>query len=204
MPKLYYSPGAGSLACHIAIEETGLPVELIFSKWGDENTWSRIRAINPQGAIPTLEFEDGRYLSQVIGILTWIVEQAPKSNLLPAAGTFERAKVYQWLSWGVSDLYSEFGPLFSDQTSEAVQKQAVSEIARMFGQAESILKKQDYIVGSSLTVADIYLWVAFSWCGWAEIPTDPFPALQAYTDRLKKRPSFQKALAREANEGRNA
>ena len=78
--KLYYSPGACSLADHIALHEAGLPFEhgRVDLKTGTVGDGSDYRAINPKGYVPALTLDSGETLSENIAILDWITQQAPQ------------------------------------------------------------------------------------------------------------------------------
>ena len=68
MLTLYFSPGACSLASHIAIEETGVPYEakLTALAKGEQRTPEYL-AINPRARVPALKTEDGvMYLAEAI------------------------------------------------------------------------------------------------------------------------------------------
>ncbi|MCQ4159411.1 glutathione binding-like protein [Roseomonas sp. GC11] len=63
MYRLYYSPGACSLAVHIALEESGLPyaLELCSARNGGEGTGALgYLALNPKGRVPALAGVPGR------------------------------------------------------------------------------------------------------------------------------------------------
>ena len=77
MMKLYVSPGSCSMSCHIAFEEAGLRFEPMISKTDE------VKRLNPQEAIPVLQFEEGRVLTQNIAILTYAATQPGGEHLLP-------------------------------------------------------------------------------------------------------------------------
>ena len=63
--KLYYSPGACSLADHIALNEADMKFDLVkvdlkTHTLGDGRSF---RDINPKGYVPALEFDDGEVLT---------------------------------------------------------------------------------------------------------------------------------------------
>src|SRR6185503_1987565 len=84
--KLYYSPGACSLAPHIVLRESGLAVEPVLA-----NTTTHQLAdgtdyytINPKGYVPLLELDNGERLSEGPAIVQYIADQVPEKQLAPA------------------------------------------------------------------------------------------------------------------------
>ena len=184
--KLYVSPGACSMSCHIAFEEAGMKYDLAV---GD---WDTVGSLNPMGAVPVLTLDDGKTLTQNIAILTYAATKAPK--LLPALGTYDFAETYQWLSWTASDLHPAFGPLFSDSITPEAQKESETEVHTLLAIAEKHLKGKDFIAGNQFTLADAYFFTVYSWTKGVEIPTDAYPTLNAYSARVAERPAVMKAM----------
>jgi glutathione S-transferase len=120
MTKLYYSPGACSLSPHIVLREAGLPFDLVLAstkthKLADGTDYY---GINPKGYVPLLELDDGQRLSEGPVIVQYIADQAPASQLAPAAGTMARYRVMEWLNFITSELHKGFSPLFNPATPE--------------------------------------------------------------------------------------
>lgn len=189
--KLFLSPGACAMSCHIAFEEAGLKFEPMISKWEE------LAKLNPQGQVPVLQLDDGKVLTQNIAILTFVGDSAPSSGLLPKPGTIERAQVYQWLSFVASELHNAFGPLFSDDTPEAQRKEAEEEIHSLLKIANQHMAGRQYLVGDHFTVADSYFFVVYGWTRMMEIPTDSYPNLNSHAARVAERPAVQRAMKRE-------
>jgi glutathione S-transferase len=83
MLTLYYSPGACSLAPHIALEEAGASyaLELVSIPKGEQQAPEYLN-VNPRGKIPALRTDEG-VLTENVAILTYISRSFPQARLLP-------------------------------------------------------------------------------------------------------------------------
>ena len=88
--KLYYSPGACSLAPHIVAREASVAIDLVRVNLETYKTASNedYRKINPRGYVPALQIDDEVH-TEVSALVQYLAEQAPPSPLLPAAGNLE-------------------------------------------------------------------------------------------------------------------
>jgi glutathione S-transferase len=189
--KLYVSPGACSMSCHIAFEESKLAFEPMISKWDE------INQLNPMGAVPVLVLDDGKVLTQNVAILTYVADAAQNSGLLPKLGTFERSQAYQWLSWVASDLHPSFHPLFNDKSSEADRRAGEVTVCSLLDKAEAHLAGRTFMVGDQFTAADAYLFVVYGWTKLLKVPTDKYRNLNSYASRIAERPAVQTVMKRE-------
>src|SRR5262245_42145651 len=109
--KLYYSPGACSLAPHIALSELGVPyttakVNLKDHKLADGTDYY---TINPKGYVPLLELDDGSRMSEVAVLLQYIADRKP-GTLAPAFGGMERYRMMELLNFISTEIHKQFGP----------------------------------------------------------------------------------------------
>ena len=113
--KLYYSPGACSLSPHIVALEAGLKLAVEKVDLGAHKTESGTDyyTINRKGAVPFLQTDDGKSLSEGAAIVQFLADQAPNSGLAPRAGTFERYQLMEWLNYISAEVHKGFGPLFN-------------------------------------------------------------------------------------------
>src|SRR5579864_9111910 len=98
--KLYSTPGTCSMASQISLREAGLPFELAKV---DKRT-KRVEGldylqINPKGYVPALQLDDGQVLTENVAVLLYIADRAPAAKLAPPAGTLERYRLVEWLSF---------------------------------------------------------------------------------------------------------
>jgi len=197
--KLYFSPGACSLAPHIALLATGLPftTERVSMRTKQTAGGEDFRALSPKGYVPALVLEDGRVLTENQVILQYLADQAPASGLAPAYGSFERYQLMEWLAWLSSELHKRFSPLFTPGATEQGREAAWAALAAPLTFVADRLGEQGYLTGSQFTVADAYLFAVLNWVGFAKFSLDPWPALQAYQARVAELPVVREALRRE-------
>ena len=196
--KLYFSPGACSLAAHIALREAGLKPDLEKVDLAAKKTergadyWS----INPKGYVPALQLDDGEVLTEVSALLQYVADQKPATKLLPVPGTIERARVLEWIGFIASELHKGFGPLWKPNTPEAYKAIVIETLAKRLQYVESQLGSQ-YLTGAQFTVADAYLFVIVSWAKYLKVDLTPYARLRALLDRIAARPAVREAMVAE-------
>jgi glutathione S-transferase len=198
--KLYYKQGACPLASHIALYETGQPfeIEAVDTDAGRTAGGDDYRAINPKGYVPALRLDDGAILTEGAAVLQYIADRHPAAGLAPAAGTIERARLHEALNWIGAELHKAFSPLFRSGTSEDGKQDARKAVAAKFDLVEAQLADgRDWLVGTTFSVADAYLFVVASWANYSVIDLGRWPHLAAFVRRVAARPSAQKAMRAE-------
>ena len=197
--KLYLTPHACSLSPHIVLREAGIPFDIEVVDLGTKKTKSggNYTSVNPKGYVPALEIEGGQVLTEGPAIVQYIADQKPASKLAPPAGSFERYRLQEWLNFITSELHKSFGALFSNPP-EAWKETLKTRIAGRFDMLSKSLQGKDYLMGSTFTVADAYLFVILSWTGHVGIDLSKWPVLTAYFERIKARPAVKAALNAEA------
>lgn len=196
--KLYYGPGACSLAPHIVLREAGFnftleKVDLRAGKFsGGEFT-----RINPKGYVPALELDNGEILTEGVAINQYLAEKKPECGLLPAAGTMERVRCLEWMTFISSEIHKSFSPLWNPKTPEEFKAMAKDMLGKRFGWLNEQLKGKDYLVANKFSIADAYLFTVMSWSEHLGIDLKTWPNLSAYLERVAKRPKVQEALKAE-------
>lgn len=199
--KLYYTPGACSLSPHIVLLEAGLPYELEAVDLATKETekGEDYYLVNTKGAVPALQLDDGSVLTEGAVIIQYLADQAPEKGLVPAAGTFERYRLQEWLNFIAMDFQKNFLPVFSPDFA-ASRAAAVKLLQKQCDYLDRQLVGKDWLMGSRFTVADIYLFVITSWLKYAEIDISQWKLLSAWQERVAARPAVQKALVEEGLE----
>ncbi|HZX29189.1 MAG TPA: glutathione binding-like protein [Telluria sp.] len=189
--KLFAAPAACSLTCHIAFREAGLPFEI------ELNNWERVRELNPQGAVPVLQLEDGSVVTQNVAIVNYLAALAPQSSVLPSHGSREWVEALRWLSWVSSDPHPVLGRMFKVRDDEAQRSALAPAAERLLEVAEKHLSARPYLTGERFSAADAYLFTVFGWSPILKLDTAPYPALRAHAARVAERPAVRAAMERE-------
>lgn len=197
--KLYYFPGACSLAPHMTLREAGLNVELEKVDLATKKTETGVdfTTINPKGSVPCLRLDNGEYLTECAVLLQWIADQKPGSGLAPAAGTPERYRLMEMLNYIATELHKGFGPLFNPALPDAAKKIALENLQGRLGYINQQLAGKQFLMGSGFTVADCYLATVLGWAGFMKIDLSPWPNLGAYLGRVMARPAVQATMKAE-------
>ncbi len=198
--KLYYSKGACSLSPHIVACEAELPIELIEVDLQIKRTeiGEDFRSINPNGYVPVLILDDGNKLTEGPAIVQYLADQAPQTELVPPAGTFERYQLQQWLNFISTEIHKGgFAPLFNPATPEAAKKIAIATLTLRLETVAERLSNSAFLLGEHFTVADAYLFVTLSWGAYVDVDISRWPVLVDYVAKISARPAVQKALKEE-------
>ena len=197
--NLYYSPGACSLSPHIALEEAGLPYEAIAAptkthKLADGTDYY---TINPLGYVPLLVLDDGRQLREGPAIVQYIADLAPAKNLAPANGTFERAKLQEWLNYIGTELHKGFSPLFNPATPADFKTAVIARLQDRLKFTDGLLANTTYVMGDTFTVADGYLFTVTNWAPLVGVDLSGYANLLAFRARVAARPAVVAAMKAE-------
>lgn len=197
--KLYYSPGACSLAPHIIMRELGQRPELVKVDLGAKKTadGSDFKAINRKGYVPTVELSDGSVLTEVATILQYLVDTDGKSNLLPKFGGLERYRAMETLNFVASELHKGIGGLFNAAMPDDGKAAIKQRLSIRLSYVNDLLGKQQYFGGQEFSAADAYAFTVLNWTGMVGIDLAPYPNIQAFMGRVSARPSVQAALKAE-------
>ena len=204
IPKLYFSPGAVSMAAHIALEEVGAPyaLEAVSIKTGEQFS-ERYRRVHPLGRLPALEIEPGVVLTETPALLGYLADLAPQLELLPR-GALERARANEWMSLLASAVHVAFISFFRPEryTSDvsAVAALKVDGKQRFFDllrYVEGRLPAEGFVLGEHYSLCDAYLSVFFLWARRFELPVDELPRYARLTAVVLRRPAVRRALEQE-------
>lgn len=197
--KLYYVPGACSMAPHIALREAGLTFDLDKMDPATRRTerGEDYLKVNPKGSVPALRLDDGEVLTEVAVILQYIGDRKPESGLAPAAGGMARYRLAEWLNYISSEVHKQLGPLFNPKLPPEWRDNQLNLLGKRFDILAERLASHPYLMGDRFTAADAYLFTVMNWCKLFKLDLGKWPALTAYLARVAARPAVQAALKAE-------
>jgi glutathione S-transferase len=197
--KLYFSPGACSLASHILLREVGASFDLeqVDNKAKKTRSGADFWEINPKGYVPVLELDDRRRVTENPVILQYIADQYPNSGFAPACGSFDRYRVQEWLNFVTSEVHKTFGSLFKADTPEEYKAIARENLSKRYAYLEEHLAHHKYLYGDKFGIADCYLFVVTNWLNRVGLDIGKWPHVKAYWDRIAVRPKVQEAMQAE-------
>ncbi|SEJ84583.1 glutathione transferase GstA [Achromobacter sp. NFACC18-2] len=200
--KLYYAPHTCSLSPHIVLRELGLPFDLVKvdNKTKQTADGRDFRAINPKGYVAALELDNGHVLTEGPAILQYLADLKPESRLAPAAGTWERVRLQEWLNFVSGEIHAGSAPLFNAALPEEAKAIFREKLFKRFDFLQDTLTRQDHLTGAAFSVVDAYLYTVLGWCKFFAIDLGRWPALPAYVKRIGARPAVQAALRAEAGQ----
>ena len=195
--KLYYAPGACSLAPHIAMREAGLPVELqkvdLKAKQYDGGDYKQV---NSKGYVPAVETPEG-VLTEAPVILQYIADQKPDSGLAPKPGDKARYKMQEMLNFITSEMHKGMGAFFNPAMNDGWRQATTERLGLRLDWVAKQLEGKQYLMGDKFTVADAYLFTILNWAGPSKFDMGKWPSLQEYHKRVAARPKVQEALKAE-------
>jgi glutathione S-transferase len=203
---LYYSPGACSLAPHIALEETGAPFEAVKIDFATaEQRGGRYLAINQKGRVPALA-EGEWVLTENPAILRYIARRYPEAALWPEDPR-EEGRCAEWLAWMSSTIHPAYAHIrraeryATDEAAiEDVKAKGHETCADLWTMIEVGLSRGGWALGERYSVADPYLLVFWHWGRGQVLGYDMarrFPYWTDHARRMAERPAVQRAFARE-------
>ena len=189
--KLYYSPGACSLASHIALIEGGRPFEKVKVDLAKHETedGKDFYAISPRGYVPAIESDEYGLLTENPAVLPFI---ADRTAALPSGQGLYR--LLEWIGFIGTEIHNSYGPLFGGAEGDAKEK-AKAAVAKKYQLTETLMDGHEWLVGEGPTVADNYLFVTLLWAD--KFGVDLPQSLVAYRERHLQRDAVQKAMADE-------
>jgi glutathione S-transferase len=197
--KLYYIPAACSLASNIALREAGLKFELVRVDKHTKRAADGLdfNEVNPKSYVPALTLDNGEVLTENVTVLQYIADRNPAAKLAPPAGTLERYRLMEWLSFINSELHKSFAPLFRQDAPEDSKQYARNNLSVRFDYLQRVMGAKPFLMGEQYTVADPYLFTVLSWGGYTNIDLGKWPQLKRYVERIGARPHVIEALKTE-------
>lgn len=194
--KLYHEVRGCSLAVDIVARELQLPLTLEWVNMTDKclQDGTDYFTVNSKGTVPTLEMDNGTYLSEGAVIMQFLADLRPEKGLLAPAGTLARYRILEWMSFIGADLHKGgFMPLFKATTPPEYKRLARQYVQGRLQWLNDQLAGKDFLTGSTFTIADAHCYTIAMWTRAHDIDTSAWPHLEAYLARIGARPSVQAA-----------
>ncbi|HFF5156811.1 TPA: glutathione binding-like protein, partial [Acinetobacter baumannii] len=194
--RLFFYPHACSMAIHIALKETGQEFDTEFVDLSTKVTGSGLDylKINPKGAVPALGLENGKVITEVTTILTYLADLVPEKNLIPKSSSFERYEMMSLLSFISMDIHKNFSAFFYKEKIDSWIEVSKHKLSRSFDFIENKLQSNQYLNGNEISIADFYFFVMLHWCDYFSIDLEKWPKILNLKYNLGKRSSVQEVL----------
>lgn len=207
MLKLYYAPGACSLASHIALEEAkaSYTLQRVDLKNGEQRSPEYLK-VNPKGRVPALATEKG-ILTESPVILGYIAQTFPAAKLANDDDSFAFGDMQAFNLFLTATVHIAFAHVFrparygdGDATAAAMRTKASATIDDSFAMIDKTMSDgRPHVHGDQYTISDPYLLVFSRWLDRADLgPVDKFEHVAAHRKRIEARPAVQKVLAAES------
>ncbi len=197
--KLFYSPGACSLASHIALREAGadFKIERVDLAKKITETGKDYRSINSKGSVPSLELGNGEVLTEGVAIMQYVADQHPDKHLAPPNGHFQRYRLQEWMNYLSTELHKGLSPLFDKSLPSEMRETMTARVRTRLDWINSKLEGQHFLLHEGFTVADSYLFTLLNWLRFFSIELSDWSHLKAFHERVAARPHVQEALGAE-------
>jgi glutathione S-transferase len=197
--KLYFTPGACSLAPHILLRETGTAFTLEKVDTARHLTAGGVDyyTINARGQVPLIQLGDGTHLSEGPVIAQYIADRADAHTLMPEAGSLARYRVMEWQNYITSEIHKSFTPLFQNDVDATAKKALADVLRKKLAWLDGQLEGKSYLTGETFTAADAYLFTVLGWAKFVQIDLSDLKHIGAFMARVSARPAVQAAMKAE-------
>ena len=197
--KLFYKPGACSLASHITLRESGKDftldgVDLMKKRLENGDDFF---AVNPKGQVPALLLDDGTLLTEGVAIMQYLADSVPDRQLLAPTSSLSRYKTIEWLNYIATELHKGFTPLFRPDTPEDFKPTVRALLEKKMQYVNDSLKDNQWICGPRFSIADAYLFTVLRWAYAVKLNMAGLSNIDAYMARMAERPGVAAALKAE-------
>jgi glutathione S-transferase len=181
-----------------ALEELGVPYELVNTAIGTDTKSAEYRAINPNGRIPALV--DGELtLFESMAINLYLARKYDKGGLQPRT-LEDEARAVQWSFWGMTELEPQLmvvlmNRLFlpSNQRDAASANAAEEKLGPALQVLDGALAGKQYLLGPTFTIADLNVASVLAWALFAKVDLGKTPNVKRWLQECVARPAFAKA-----------
>ena len=155
-----------------------------------------LKAIHPLGKSPVIR-DNGEVIFESGAIIEYLIRKYGKGKFAPAMGTPDYDRYIQFLHYGeASAMLPLMLRLYVGRLGDAgapLMPRIESETDNHLGYLNNELAQRDYIVGNSLTGADVQLSFVAQ-VGVIFLGKEKFPNLTRYVERIEARPAYKRAI----------
>jgi GST-like protein len=205
MIEFYYWPTPNGHKVSIMLEEIGLaytvhPVNILKG----EQFAPEFLKISPNNKVPVIVDTDGPNgqpytIFESGAILMYLAEKVGKFWPLDTA---ERYNDLQWLMFQIGNVGPMFGQNgyfqgYADEDVPHAKKRYLAETQRLYSVMDKRLANNDYLSGSTYSIADIatYPWTIPAQNAFHRIDIEDYPHVNRWVTRVSERPAVQRGLA---------
>lgn len=197
--KLFYKPGACSLASHITLRESGkdfslIGVDLMHKRMENGDDFLKV---NPKGQVPALLLDDNTLLTEGVAIMQYIADSVSDRQLLAPVGSINRYKTLEWLNFIATELHKGFTPLFRPDTPEEFKPTVRALLDKKLAYVDESLANSPWIAGSRFSIADAYLFTVLRWAFAVKLDMAGYKHIADYMARVAARPAVAAAMTAE-------
>jgi glutathione S-transferase len=184
---------------HIVLHETGAKFDAVKVDLASHKTekGEDYYAVNPKGAVPALQLDNGDILTEGAAIAQYIGDHANGSTIMPKAGSADRYKEIEWLNWIATELHKGFSPLWNKDHAAKAGDIVKGNLAKRLAHLDKHLAGRDFILGNTFTAADAYAFTILGWAPHTGVDLSGYKNLGAYLGRIAARPAVQATLKAE-------
>ncbi len=204
MYKLYWAPGTAAMAPQTVLEEAGQPYEMVrLDIDAKQHEGAEYKRLNPNGRIPTLV--DGAFvIFETAAICQYLCDKHPEARLAPPAGTKERGRFYQWLTFMTNTVQAHlidwWHPdfTFPEPAYQAAFKARTEEkLLGNFAVLDAGIGANRWAAGDQYTVCDIYIAMTTRWTRFMPKTMWHFPNIRRIAEAAAARPAFQRMMQKQ-------
>jgi glutathione S-transferase len=109
----------------------------------------------------------------------------------------ERYRLQEWLNFVATELHKTMSPLYNPKLPDEIRQSIKDRLASRLDHVEGRLSKSPFLMGSSFSVADAYLFTVLRWTVKFDIDLARWPGVVAFMGRMQNRPAVQAVLKAE-------
>jgi len=194
---LFHSPQTRSSAALTLLEELGAPYTLrVVNMKAGEQHQSGYLAINPLGKVPAI-LDGDTVVTEQVAIYIHLADRFPQAGLAPALDDPRRGAYLRWLVYYAASYEPALVDRYMQREPVPGMQLPYKDFDSMLGVIETQLARSPYLLGDTLSAADILWGAALGW-GMAFGLVPKRPVFTDYAGRLGARPAARRVAERDA------